>query len=185
MDKHDPAVEQLEDTQIIEPSDRNGAGQDSLIGSLVARRKAHAAERHFDVPVPGYQGQLVLRLGPIPGQALNRISEQAQGSKSPERTFNANADTLIAACREVLGRKDADDPLTTLPDEEGEPVRLDKRLGSLLQLPGEPQRARAVVLALFGLANSPELAVAVAAAEYAEWAASANTDLDEELLGES
>jgi hypothetical protein len=185
MDPHDPAVEQLDDTQISEPEAQNGAARGALIDALVARRQRHAAERHLDLPVPGYEGQLVLRLGPIAGQALNRISEKAQGSKSPERTFNANADTLIAATREVLGSKEPGGRLVTLPDEEGEPVRLDLRLARLLQLPGEPQRARAVVLALFGMANSPELAVAVAATEYAEWAASANDELDEELLGES
>jgi len=90
---------------------------------------------------------------------------------------------LIAACRAVLGRARDTDPLRVLPGPDGEPVKLDATLAQYLGFP--EARARGLVRAVFGGANSPDLAVAQTAGEYWEWATSVNEEVDEELVGES
>jgi hypothetical protein len=155
----------------------------SVLDSLRAQRREHVAKRTIELEVPGWQGHLALRLGPVPGRHLDRIVERQTTSKSPERTFNTNADLLIAACVEVLGREQADQEWVLLTDEEGEPLRLDLRLAAAMKL--EADRARAVVRELYANANAPEMAVNQACIEYIAWATSANEELDEELLGES
>lgn len=173
----DPAVEQVEGTM-------NGEGpQRSVLDVLRAQRAGLAAKKIHEVEIPGYRGLMALRLGPIPGPHLNRIIDRATNSRSAEGAFTANADMLIAACQEVVGRSTRDDPWTVLVNDSGQPVRLDETLAEMLGL--EAQRARDVVMELFAGANSPEMAVGVAAGEYAQWAASANADIDEDLLGES
>jgi hypothetical protein len=162
----------------------NGAGPpESVIEAIRARRVALAAKHAYDVALPGWQGQLVLRLEPIPGPQLTRIAARAEASKSPERTFNGNADILIAACSEVLARAREEDELVPLPGPGGIPCRLDETLCRYLAM--EPVTARELVRELFKGAPSPDFAVGYAANEYVQWAAATNADLDEELLGES
>jgi hypothetical protein len=181
-----------EQTVELDPVEVNGSGElpsptgepDSVLQALRARRQTHAADRHVDLDVPGYRGLLVLRLGPIPSQTMSRLRERAERSRSPERDYNLNADTLIAACRQVLGRARPTDELQLLVDPEGEPVRIDERLAELLGVEGVKD-ARGMLRVLYEGANSPELAVAAAGGQYVEWASGANNEIDEELLGES
>jgi hypothetical protein len=174
---------ELDERPITDELHEETQAPSSLLDTLRAKREERAAERHFDIELPGYDGLLVLRCGPIPGRTLTLLRERSERSKSPERDFNLNADTLIAACREVLGREQRSHPLRVLPDADGEPVRIDERLADLLQLPATS--ARDVLRCLFENANSPEVAVAYQAGLYMEWAASSLDELDEELLGES
>lgn len=164
----------------------NDTAAESILDSIRAKRAQHAQERHYDVDVPGYDGLLVLRLEPIPGRTLAALVDRREKSRLPERDFNLNADVVIVACREVLGRNDVADPLVTLPGSDGEPVRIDVRLAELLQMPVTPQTtAREVLRLIFEGANSPDVAIIAAGGEYMEWARSADDDVDRELLGES
>jgi hypothetical protein len=171
----DPADEQLETVEMA-------AVESPILDSIRARRAEQAKERHYDIDLPGYGGLLVLRCQPIPARTLTVLRERLERSRSPDRDYNLNADTLIAACREVLGRAEAHHPLTVLTDQNDEAVKVDERLAEMLRLPAES--ARDVLRCLFEGANSPEAAVMMAAGQYMEWAASANGELDEELLGE-
>jgi hypothetical protein len=173
------------DTQVLVP-EANGHTQQptSVIEALRQQREQRLAERFHDFDVPGYMGLLSLRLGPIPGARLTALRERAERSKSPERDFNLNADTLIAACVEVRGRARTSDPFTTLPDTDGEPVRLDDRLATLLGFTADGV-ARNVVRALFSGTPSPDLAVATVANAYVEWASGEVSDSDDAYLGES
>jgi hypothetical protein len=180
-----------EPTQITPPEEaswpgehENGAGPTgSVLEAVRARRQQLAARQTLEIDLPGMLGLMALRLGPIPGPQLTRIVERQQSSKSPERNFNANADVLIAACVEVLGRARESDPWTSLPGASGRPCRLDEDLCGHLGL--EPVTARELIRELFKGAPSPEFAVGYAANEYVEWAAAASGEVDEELLGES
>jgi hypothetical protein len=170
---------------LVDTSSNGAAAPSSLVEALRARRAAQAAGHSHDLVVPGWKGQLVIRCGPIGGAVMTALRERAEKSRSPERDFNLNADTLIAACREVLGRASPDGDLTTLVDDDGEPVRIDSRLAELLGIETQRGRAREVLLALYAGANVPEVAIGVAGGEYMEWASSANAEVDEDLLGES
>lgn len=169
--------------QTTAEASQNGQHEpDSVLEALRAQRARHVADRHYDVDVPGYDGLLVLRLGPIASPVLTRLRLRAERSRSPDVDFNLNADTIIAACRAVLGRARREDMLVPLKDTEGEPVRIDDRLAELLGI--DATVARDVLRTLFEGANSPELAVAATGGSYVDWAASANAEADEEFLGE-
>ena len=154
----------------------------SVLDALRERRASYVREATLDLDVPGYSGRLALRCGPIAGSVLTRLRERMERSRSPERDYNLNADTLIAATRDVVGRlAEADEYQPLDPDE---PMRLDHVLAETLDFP-PGANAREVVRGLFGLAPSPDVAVGVAAGRYMEWAAAINEQADEDYLGES
>lgn len=156
----------------------------NVLEALQARRESHVAERYYDLEVPGMGGLLVLRMKPLSAKQLQVIADRAEKSKSPELGFVVNADTLIAATECVLGRRRREDELTVLPGPDGEPVRIGEDLAGMLKIEGA-KTSREVVRGVFDRANAPDIAVGAAAAEYMEWASSANAEIDEELLGES
>jgi hypothetical protein len=154
----------------------------NLLESLREKRAEQARSKHYDLEVPGYAGCLVLRLGPLAARETQILRERAERSTAPDRDFAGNADTIIAACREVLGRTDRADELEGLDPEYG-PVRIDSHLAELFGITAES--ARGVLLALFDKANAPEIAIGVAANQYIEWAGRADDELDEAFVGES
>jgi hypothetical protein len=156
----------------------------TVLASVRAEWDRATEERTLDIDLPGSHGNFVLRLAPIRGSVLSKLRQRLEASRSPERDLNLNADVLIAATRGVLGRSSGAKPLVQLEDEEGPLLRIDDRLGRALGL-DDKTTARAVVGALFRHANVPDLAIATAATAYFEWAASADADVGEELLGES
>lgn len=166
----------------LDVHDENGSVPASILDALRERRREQVADRYFDLDVPGYRGQLVLRCRPIRGQVFTRLRERMERSRSPERDFNLNADTLIAACSEVLARARVEDPLLVLATD-GEPIKLGKQLGQLLDVPSTS--ARDVVREVFHGAPSPELAVGAAAGRYMSWATALDAETDDDYLGES
>jgi hypothetical protein len=166
-----------------EPITEEPAGDpQTVLDAVRAEWQKQTAERTMDYEVPGMERRLVLRLGPIRGSTLTRLRERLEQSRSPERDLNLNCDVLVAACRLVLGRPGPGQDPVELGDDDG-PFRLDSRLAQALG--SDAQTARQVVVALFRRANVPELAVAQAASAYMEWASSADSDVAEDLLGES
>ena len=183
-------------TQIIQPGEetdpvrempdlvRNGseAPPTSLIEQLRGLRNAETKEAHYDLDVPGYNGCLVLRLGPLGASFISKLRQRAEKSRSPDVDLNANLDVLIAGCREVLGRTARDAELEPL-DEENDPTRIDDHLAELLQL--GTTTARGSLLALWDKANAPEIAIGLAAGEYIEWSGETQADADEEFMGKT
>jgi hypothetical protein len=180
------AITQIPDPMVdaIDNADApNGAPPFSIFDRLKARRGELMEERTFDIDVPGTGGRLVLRLGVLPRQRLAALQSRAgKANASPEEALDLNADTIISACRNVLGREQRDDPL--VPLDPSAPVGIgDDRLATSIGLP-ERTRAREVLLGVFALAPSPDMAIAVAAGRYLEWASAAADDIDEEFAGE-
>lgn len=149
----------------------------SALGKLKQQRQRIAATRSFDVVVPGWGGLLVLRLGPVTGEQQSRIVERARGS-----TARVDLDFLVAAFKEVLFRETPQSVLEIVTDDDV-PVGLDRRLAEALDL-GKVDSARDVMRALFSQTNSPPQAIAGASNEWADWARSANDEIDEDFLGE-
>jgi hypothetical protein len=169
-----PASE--EETVVLEPEP-----DESVLGELRRRRREMGTALSHEILVPGYQGMVALRVGPISGQQQSRLMERMTRSKSPEKDVNLNADYLIAACREVVVRREGEQ-WQSIPSEDGT-VGLDERLVDALELP-PVSKARDVLRALFSLAPSPEIAITIAGGEYISWAAGQSEELDEEFLGE-
>jgi hypothetical protein len=159
----------------------NGAVPLSVLERLKERRSEIATAYTFDLEVPGTGGLLVLQLVPLPRQRLSALTSRATKSTSPEVDLNLNADTLIAATRDVLARNRREDALMPLDPEE--PTRIDEKLAGMLGLP-EASRAREVLTAVFAMAPSPELAIGVSVGRYLEWATGAEAEIEEEFSGE-
>ena len=184
----------IEDTQIIsaaevaaELANGNGTPPTSLIAELRQRRAELAEEQTLELLIPGYGGKLALRLGPINGATQSALLERLAKSKDRERDFNLNADYLVAACREIVGRERWEDPWTPLGElaqTEGT-IKLDDRLVELLQLEPASRTAREVLRALYSGAPSAEVAITLAGGEYVQWAGAANVEVDEVFAGES
>jgi hypothetical protein len=172
---HDPMVEALE------AGEGNGSVPLSVLDRLKARRSEIAAEHVLDLEVPGTGGLLVLQLVPLPRQRLSALTSRATRSTSPEVDLNLNADTLIAATRDVLARNRREDELMPLDPQAA--TRIDEKLAGFLGLP-EATRAREVLAAVFALAPSPELAIGVSVGRYIEWATGAETEIEEDFSGE-
>jgi hypothetical protein len=160
------------------------AGDSSVLAALKAQRAQIAEEHTLDLDVPGYQGLLVLRMGVVPNRQLQAIRDRAERSKSPDAESNGNADLVITGCQDVLGRASTEDALESLGDGHG-PMGLSSNLAALLQLDLASDGARGVLLALFSLAPSPELAIGVSAAQYVEWMRTGTQEIDEALLEKS
>lgn len=173
-----------DETQVLPALSSNGHStvNKSLVDVLRAKREEHVTDKTYDLEVPGMQGLLVLRLRPVNASLLSRLRERMERSKSPEREVDLSADTLLAACIEVLGRANPNDEPQPLDNEQ--PVTLsDPRLGELLGF--EAASGREAVLQVFAGAPSPGLALGIAMGDYVQWASAANEEADEAYLGES
>lgn len=154
----------------------------SVLEQVLARRQEQLQDRHLDLDVPGFNGQLVLRLEPLAPGVLAQIAGRAMKAKegSPER-LATNSDVLIKACREVLGRRTPDaEPEPLLPEQT---LRIDQELAEALQM--KATTARGLLVELFAAANDPTIAIANAASEYGDWCGEAINDTSDDLLGES
>lgn len=156
----------------------NGNGARSHLDFLRARHDAITADRSLDLEVPGYQGRLIVRYGRVPWSAIGKAQELfANPGRDYEGTLLAQADFLIAACREILVRDD-DDELKPV-DPSGETRRFDPELSELLG--AGTTSARATLRWIFG--NDP--AVAVQAGAVLEWTVKTDEDTADEFVGES
>lgn len=176
-DQDETLVELLDDTN----GNGNGAGSESILDTLRARREEAIGDRFVDLDVPGWASCLALRCGSVSSGNMRRLRQRLEKSRSPDRDFNYACDVLTAACREVRGRARASDRMTTLVID-GEPLRLDLQLGEALGL--QAQSARDVVRQLFDRAPTPDVAVGATIQRYIEWAGALDDEADEDYLGE-
>jgi hypothetical protein len=153
----------------------------SVIDAIKAARARVGADRHFDHPVPGTYGLLVLRFGSVTPSQQTDLSNRIVASRGRQLP-NANLDTLVAAYRCALGRVHVDDELAVITGDAGEPASL-KEL--VVILGGEPPPStRAALRLLFAGANSAEIALQTLGNEWNEWA-SGESEEAAELMGES
>lgn len=152
-------------------------GQASHLAWLRSRHEALTADRYLDYEVPGYEGRVVLRCGPVPWRVLARAQTFAQREDRDGRTLaNANADVVIAACREVLFRYD-DGELRSI-DPSGEPHGIDP--GLAVMFGREAKTARDTLRFLF----PSDVTVGVCAGELLSWTTNMDTEIAEDLAGE-
>jgi hypothetical protein len=174
-----------EPTQIIQPV-HDSHDDSSLLSALRARRDEHAAEQTYDAEVPGYSGQVALRLRALTAREQSRISNRLTTSRAPDKEALANMDTLVIACTEIVVRDDYDEPWQSLGAlDGGEPIAIDERLVDVLKLTPEADTARETLRSLFGLAPSPDIAINGVVNDYLEWLRGANDEVDREFVGES
>ena len=154
--------------------------RESVLDRIRRRRQELSGERHIDIDLPGYGGDVVIRFGPVAWEAIDAIRERVQSGKGSRRLLDAQSDLVIGACIEINFR--VGDEL--VPILEGEQVRFDQRLVDALGLDESATSARAVLLQAFGLANAPEIALVGVAVQLMEWMAETDVEIDQALLGE-
>lgn len=157
----------------------------SLLDRLRAQRAAQLSEKRLTLPVPGWNGLLHVRYRPLPWEDLTDLLRRA--TDEPRAALDANCDTLAKACDALLV-KDDDGDLRSLADvlrAQGEQVhgevRFDEVACEVLGL--EAASARETVLAVFGGAVSPEVAVAEQAGRLGAWMRGASEEVDGALVG--
>lgn len=168
-------VFEIEETEHVEIPQKGDAG--SLLASLRAKREAIASERHLDLDIPGYDGQLVARYGPVAWEVIDKIAERVNRSNSPRADVHGAADLLIAACREILIRQN--DELISLnhaiADFGDEPVTYSHRLDEVLGI--NAGSSREVVIQAF----NNDLALVPHQATLLRWLQESDQEVDEDF----
>lgn len=143
------------------------------------REQSEAPEAMTELEIPGYDGELWVRVKVVDWIELKKIGRKV--SKEPEqyRELMAQMDTLIKACVGILLRRSDG----TLHPPMGQEMGFDDRLVELLDLRSAdgkaPSSARAVVRALF----PSDVAISALAAELNTWMPQAERQLDEDAQG--
>lgn len=127
----------------VEPLEAAPVEADSVLDHLHARHEQLKAESTPELlrEVPGWRGALAVRYRyPDVGSApIVKAFERAQSSTDPEAVLHGNADVLVACCHEIVGRKPEGDWESLETDSDPDrPVRFNRRLAELLQLPLPP-----------------------------------------------
>lgn len=147
-------------------------GNGSHLEWVRARHEQLSGERSTDIPVPGYQGRLAFRFGPVPWRAIKRSQDLiAKDDADGRGSLTANMDVIITACRDVLA--------DGAPIDDAGPTRIDAKLAELVG--SDTTTARELLAWLFG---SNELGIGVMAGELVTWSQEMHTETTEELVSE-
>ena len=162
--------------------------RESVLDRVKAAHQRAATAKHLDVDVPGYGGDLVLRLGAVGWDTTNEViaKNRAAGTANtragrPTRgDWNAAADMVIRGTRDVMLR--VDDALEPISPDGATGINRD-----LMVLLGMEQRdtARECLLALFAPANDPDMAILDVSHAFQEWLAEGDAEATAAAMGES
>lgn len=159
----------------------------TILGSLRQKRqKIGEGSEPLYLPVPGYEGRLILRFKWVDPKALSRTASSIRGIEDAnEQMQAASADTLAAACEEVFVKVDGAElpgipkgiaPLST----DGTPVTFkDSRLAYALGFT-DPGNAREMVFLTY---NNP-YALIDQASTLVTWLEDTTRKVNEAFLGE-
>jgi hypothetical protein len=161
-------------------ADASENGHRSHLDFLRARHTELARDRTLDLDVPGYQGRLVVRYGAVPYATVARSARVlSEPGASADAMFASSADTLIAACREVLYRGEDGELEAIGPDA---PYRYDQKLADLLG--SATTTARQLVHWLFGGDEAAKVRIGSQAGELVGWLQDVDSETTEALAGE-
>ena len=167
----------------ITPTDANELiKKPSQFERLRQQRTAIANRKSTDIPIPGYNGELVATYKMLPWEQIRAIIRRMENSKGvgDRRELYAQADTLVEACTQIRYRD-----ISLPPDEqlvpliEGDTVRYDAKLAEVLDFPYA--RERQCLLETF----KNDFAVSVHHGQLIEWMQGADAETDQEFVGES
>jgi hypothetical protein len=151
----------------------------SEIERLRELRRGITENRTIELDIPGYNGLLVARYRLLDWKTVRGIVKRLENKQSQsEAEMLSQMDTIASACVELLLRKE-DDSLIGMDDSYG-PVRYDKHLCELLDLP-VPSTAREAIVSVF----VSDMAIVGHHAKLLTWMQGEQEDVDEEFLGES
>lgn len=139
----------------------------------------------LDVPIPGYEGELVARFARLSPEELKEASEEVV------RTRSKPADAQLTAAAAIVTRHVKDITFVNasgqhlpLDPDDPEPLRFDERLARLMRLTLPPDwNPRLVLLAVLTRGN--EAGVQGMAVQLLSWSSGISEEAKETLMGES
>jgi hypothetical protein len=168
---------------VASPPTTNGdAPPGSLLADLRAQQHRLARRKHtiIEFPYGMWAGKLAARYRLLDERALDRMLRAVQTAEG-EALLEANADILVGACDEVLGRRNTDEPWGEIIP--GERFRFDKPLADALGLHAET--ARQVLYALVGGRIGGAGAINDLSGQYVAWWQGKTPEVVDDLRGES
>lgn len=167
--------------------------QPSIVEGLRRQRDELLEEATLDLPLPGWDGQLVIRFGRAAPERWKRLAgriTQARGSGVDEH--ETNQDLVLICARQVLVRSGP--ALIALPEPGTEhpadpPISFDERLAHTLGIEPVPATARKLLAAVMtyrgqGALPQEEAALNVMVGDLMEWLTGQRVAADEQALGE-
>jgi hypothetical protein len=174
----------------------------SLQARLRAQREAALKPKRRTFDVPGWNGMLAVRYRPVEWERLAELLERYV--EDPREALAANCDALAEACDALVVCRDDEEAIPSKPEDQltladalraqGEAVHGEVRFDdvavevldlSIVDETGEkrpPKSARETVLAVFGGAVSPELAIRDQAARLGAWMRGVGAEVDASLV---
>lgn len=177
---------------MTEPETTTSANEPAFGSALAAirnrREEIITKGGHLDLLVPDYEGNLKVRYRDLSDAEHDEMAKRFQKARRRDDTQGereSGADILIKHCERIFVREPDQEEFVEL-EEGGDPFRFDKRLGSLLGLPGET--AREVVLDVFSPSDGRRRRNPDAIAPHIEaifaWRQGRSEEIDRSLLGE-
>lgn len=158
----------------------------SVMESLRARHRELVQAKTLDLPIPGYDGDLVCRYRLLSMKELenigNRVQKQVKGQG--DRVLLASLDSIIIACEGMHYSRDGQlVPLSESLGKDEPPIKYDERLVEFLALKISEEDtmgpARKVVIAVFG---GNEIAILDHSRAIGQWSADTSRDVSEAFL---
>jgi hypothetical protein len=155
--------------------------ENSLRGRLAARRVALREERTFDLPVPGYEKEIIARYQPLDYIVLRRIGDRQESEPDKfQREVNTAADTLANACVGLYEVGEDGKAGASLNARWSTSAAKDLFGVPELELP-QGSGARQALFAIF----ASDTSVVLHYSDYSELASDVSRQIDEDVAGES
>jgi hypothetical protein len=169
-------------TEVIQPN--------SVMESLRAKHRELRESKTLDLPIPGYDGDLVARYRLLTMKELENIGNrvQKQVKNQGDRVLRASLDAIIVACEGMYYNRDGRlVPLSESISKDEPMIKYDDRLIEFLALelreddPLEPTLgpARKTVLAVFG---ENDIAILDHSRAIGQWSSDTSRDVTEAFL---
>jgi hypothetical protein len=159
--------------------------QTSALDRIRQRRAELEAGVLLDIPIPGYNGELVARFAKLTPEELQETAQEAfrARSKSADAQLTVAANIVTKHVREVCGVH-ANGRHAALDPDDPMPIRFDDRLAALMRLDLPPDwNPRLVLFAV--LTRGQEAGVQGMASQLLAWSAGLSEEARETLEGES
>lgn len=155
------------------PEAEQGSGT-SFLAQMKQKRQRIRDERHYDLDIPGYNGDLVSRHKPLDWEVMKQIGERASKMNHPKKELAGHADIIAQSCIGVFARNKGE--LVPFGEIIGQPdmtVRFDPTLANAFDF--HARSAREVVYGIF----NDELAITAAYGKLDEWMGDTDREDDE------
>lgn len=153
----------------------------SLKERLARRREELRRNRVIDIPVPGYEKELVARYIPLDYHTLRRIGKRAENQQDEiQAEIDLAADTLVNACEGIYEKKADDEGLAPTGYKWGTKAAVEL-FGLPVQELSENPTAREAILAIF----PSDTLVVGHYLEYSRQTSTAQDEVETQLQGES